>query len=226
LHPQVAVILNIPKRWHIWLQVSRWLSILPAVFWAFYCGYIMSQEVLKLYTNGMPASMWQFEQRIWFTEVFLATLWCIASAYISFFFIDCLMSRWLLHYPPGSALIRLATMDLLNMLLTNQFVNLCGAKASPPRLFVAWICIASTLTILYHITHRRTNIKRETSTAVRVFSPLTYLSLCLILFQLHYPVWADQVEGNALAVPLFVKLKAVGEWFAELGRAGMQKQEV
>lgn len=49
----------------------------------------------------------------------------------------------LLHYPPGSALIRLATMDLLNMLVTNQFVNLCGATTSPPRLFLAWVCIAS-----------------------------------------------------------------------------------
>lgn len=117
-------------------------------------------------------------------------------------------------------------MDLLNMLVTNQFVNLCGATTSPPRLFLAWVCIASTLTILYHITHRRTNIKRETTTAVRVFSPLTYLSLCLILFQLHHPSWSDQVEQNPVAVPLFVRLKAIGEWFAELGRAGMQKQDL
>jgi hypothetical protein len=61
---------------------------------------------------------------------------------------------------------------------------------------------------------------------VRVFSPLTYLSLCLILFQLHHPSWSDQVEQNPVAVPLFVKLKAVGEWFADLGRAGMQKQDL
>jgi hypothetical protein len=48
-----------------------------------------------------------------------------------------------LHYPVGSALFRLATMDLLNMFLTHQFIELCGARTNSPRLFVAWICIAS-----------------------------------------------------------------------------------
>lgn len=77
LHPQVAVILNIPKHWHIWLQVFRWLSVLPAVYWAIYCGCVMFKEALDLYASGMPASIWKFEQRIWFTEVFLAILWVI-----------------------------------------------------------------------------------------------------------------------------------------------------
>lgn len=77
LHPQVAVILNIPKHWHIWLQFFRGLSILPAVYWAIYCGCVMFKEALDLYASGMPASVWKFEQRIWFTEVFLAILWVI-----------------------------------------------------------------------------------------------------------------------------------------------------
>lgn len=28
------------------------------------------------------------------TELALATIWCFASGYLSFFFTDCLMSRW------------------------------------------------------------------------------------------------------------------------------------
>lgn len=38
---------------------------------------------------------WQeAERRFRVTEVFLAMLWCSASAYLSFFFTDCLMTRW------------------------------------------------------------------------------------------------------------------------------------
>lgn len=37
----------------------------------------MFKEALDLYVSGMPASIWKFEQRIWFTEVFLAILWVI-----------------------------------------------------------------------------------------------------------------------------------------------------
>ncbi|OCK83156.1 hypothetical protein K432DRAFT_291737, partial [Lepidopterella palustris CBS 459.81] len=211
LHPQLAVILNVPKRWHIWLQVLRWLSIGPAVYWAFFCGWVFFKEVLDLYSSGVTVSTWEVEKRLWFTEVFLAILWCSASAYISFFFIDCLMSRWLMHYAPPSALFRLATMDLLNMFLTHQFIELCGGKTNSPRLFLAWICIASTLTILYHITHRRTNIKRETTAAVRVFSPLTFLSLVLVLFQLHHPSLANASPGKD-AVPLFIMGRGWVEW--------------
>ncbi|KAF2488909.1 hypothetical protein BU16DRAFT_442469, partial [Lophium mytilinum] len=157
LHPQLAVILNVPRRWHIWLQALRWLSIGPAVFWDFYCAWALLKGIKSHYANGRPISSWGFEER---------------------------MLR-LLHYPIGSALFRLATMDLLNMFLTHQFIEFCGARTNSPRFFVAWICIASTLTLLYHITHRRTNIKRETTAAVRVFSPLAFLSLCLILLQQH-----------------------------------------
>ncbi|KAF2802968.1 uncharacterized protein BDZ99DRAFT_454260 [Mytilinidion resinicola] len=218
LHPQLAVILNVPKRWHIWLQALRWLSIGPAVFWDFYCAWALLKGMKTHYANGRPISSWGFEERMWFTEITLAMLWCSSSAYISFFFIDCLMSRWLLHYPIGSALFRLATMDLLNMFLTHQFIELCGARTNSPRLFVAWICIASTLTLLYHITHRRTNIKRETTAAVRVFSPLAFLSLCLILLQYHWPTASNTIAGSPDAVPFFVSIRRVGQWIGDMTR--------
>jgi hypothetical protein len=75
LHPQLAVILNVPKRWHIWLQALRWLSIGPAVFWDFYCAWALLKGMKAHYANGRPISSWEYEERMWFTEITLAMLW-------------------------------------------------------------------------------------------------------------------------------------------------------
>ncbi|KAB2569729.1 N-glycosylation protein eos1 [Lasiodiplodia theobromae] len=119
------------------------------------------------------------------TEVGLAALWCTASGYLSFYFADCLMSRWLLNYTPAATLVRLFTISAINVYTTSWWLHLSGASSDPRLLLPAWICIASMLTILYHLAHRHVNIRRETRAAVRAFYVSSSVSLFLLLLQSH-----------------------------------------
>ncbi|KFY80010.1 hypothetical protein V498_08867, partial [Pseudogymnoascus sp. VKM F-4517 (FW-2822)] len=72
--------------------------------------------------------VWSVERRFRVTEVFLALLWCGASAYLSFFFTDCLMSRWLVHYTPQATLVRLLTINSINAYITSWVLYLSGGN--------------------------------------------------------------------------------------------------
>lgn len=60
-----------------------------------------------------------------------------------------------------------------------------------------------TLTMLYHVTHRQINIKRETSASIGVFSIASFISMCSLLLQLHL------TRMNDPEVPLFLILKTL-----------------
>jgi len=66
--------------------------------------------------------------------------------------------------------------------------------------------------MLYHLTHRSINIKKETSASVGVFSIASFISLCTLLFQLHL------TRENDPVVPLFSMLRNLGEHLLTLGR--------
>jgi len=141
---------------------------------------------------------WEVEKRFRVTEVFLAILWCSASAYLSFFFTDCLMSRWLLNYTPSATFVRLLTTNALIAYITSWVLYLSGASEDPRMLLPAWVSIATTLTLLYHLTQRKINIKKETSASIGVFSIASFISMCSLLLQLHV------TRENDPLVPLFV----------------------
>lgn len=63
-----------------------------------------------------------------------------------------------------------------------------------------------TLTMLYHLTHRQINIRKETSASVGVFSIASFLSLCTLLLQLHL------TRDNDPAVPLFEMMQSTWQW--------------
>ena len=42
-----------------------------------------------------------------------------------------------------------------------------------------------SLTVLYHITQRKINIRKETSTSISIFSIASFISTVLLLLQLH-----------------------------------------
>ena len=69
-----------------------------------------------------------------------------------------------------------------------------------------------TLTILYHLAHRKINIRKETSASVGVFSIASFISMCSLLLQLHL------TRDNDPEVPLFCMLQKL--WFSMLGVAG------
>lgn len=179
------------------------------------------EEALEVGQVGAP---WSVERRFRVTEVFLAVLWCCASAYLSFFFTDCLMSRWLLNYTPQATLVRLLTINSINAYITSWVLYLSGGSEDPRLLLPAWISIASTLTFLYHLTHPRLAILKETSLSISVFSIASFISMVSLLLQLHL------TRANDPPVPLFLFVKKLWEWIkvgvGVVSMAGQVKREV
>lgn len=164
---------------------------------------------------GYPSIIggWSFERRFKVTEVFLAQLWCLASAYLSFFFTDCLMSRWLVHYTPQATLLRLLTIATINAYITSWILYLSGGSEDPRQLLPAWISIASMLTVAYHTTQRRINIRRETRAAISIFSLASFTSMACLLIQLHL----SRVDMMPVA-PIFKILGQILEFTCTKGK--------
>ncbi|OAF61052.1 hypothetical protein VC83_02340 [Pseudogymnoascus destructans] len=129
--------------------------------------------------STLPAAWWGLRCLLTFVGE------CGASAYLSFFFTDCLMSRWLVHYTPQATLVRLLTINSINAYITSWVLYLSGGSEDPRQLLPAWISIASTLTVAYHTTQRHINIRRETRETISIFSLASFTSMALLLIQLH-----------------------------------------
>ncbi|KAF1982838.1 hypothetical protein K402DRAFT_424227 [Aulographum hederae CBS 113979] len=184
LHPRVAVLLGVPKAWHIPLILARLASVGPAVWWGSRCLYLVAEAVVF----SPQTREWDLDGRLMVAEVALAAVWCGASAYLGYFFTDCVMSRWLLRYPPPSTLFRLLVLNLTNYAAITNLLSFTGAATDPFLLLPAWIAIAITLTLLYHLSSLSTgtNIRRETSAALRVFCLANFLTMCALLTVLHF----------------------------------------
>lgn len=63
-----------------------------------------------------------------------------------------------------------------------------------------------TLTVVYHLTQRKINIKKETSASIHVFSVASFVSLCSLLLQLHL------TRENDPVVPFFLMAQRVWEF--------------
>ncbi|KAK4177514.1 N-glycosylation protein-domain-containing protein [Triangularia setosa] len=126
-----------------------------------------------------------FETSLRITETLLATIWCVASSYLSFFFTDCLMSRWLLNYTPQATIVRLLAISALNGWCTWGVLYLTGGSEDPRLLLPGWIVISTTLTLLYHLTQRKINIRKETRASISAFSIASFISMVALLAQLH-----------------------------------------
>ncbi|KAK1768756.1 N-glycosylation protein-domain-containing protein [Phialemonium atrogriseum] len=207
-------LLGVPERWHPLLFVCRLLSTVPAVWWGFPIALRLLLQLYLLVSavvgygpagrlgvavgggdggggdgggggGGLRSAESSFESRLRLMETLLAIIWCGASAYLSFFFTDCLMSRWLLNYTPQATLVRLLTINALNGYLTSWVLFLTGGSEDPRLFLPAWIAIATTLTMLYHVTQRKINIRKETSMTISVFSIASFISMVALLGQLH-----------------------------------------
>lgn len=63
------------------------------------------------------------------------------------------------------------------------------------------LAFGQTLTMVYHITYRKINIRKETSTSISVFSMASYLSMVALLVQQHWDR-SDWLELPFVAVGL------------------------
>ncbi|KAG2007874.1 hypothetical protein GB937_008234 [Aspergillus fischeri] len=217
LHPRVAVILGVDKKWHAPLLVCRALSTVPAAWWGLRCAFTFLAELLHIRPGmgregwaaaiiGSVGQDWDVERRFRVTEVALAIMWCCASAYLSYFFADCMMSRWLLNYTPPAVVIRLLTTNGLIAYITSWVLYLSGASSDPRLLLPAWISITTTLTFLYHATQNHATIKRETTASLLVVSVASFVSMSSLLLQLHL------TRENEPEVPLFVITRKLWDW--------------
>ncbi|KAF4119836.1 N-glycosylation protein, partial [Geosmithia morbida] len=185
LQPRVAVVLNVPRPWHPWLFALRLCSILPAVWWGTPSALQLLLRLLELMlrSHAVPGNYAgaNDEQFVPLTETTLAAIWCFASGYLSFFFTDCLMSRWLINYTPQATIVRLLSINAVNAYVTSTVLDLAGGFHDTRLLLPGWIGIATTWTVCYHITHQKINIRKETSTSLNVFSIASYISMVTLL---------------------------------------------
>ncbi|KAF2757306.1 hypothetical protein EJ05DRAFT_385789 [Pseudovirgaria hyperparasitica] len=197
LHPQVAVILGVPKVWHVFLQGAR----LMAMSYSITCCYWSLQiffDLVFVYSTTPPRlelreteNGWTLERRLEVACVLLAALWCSASAYLSFFFTDCLMSRWLLNYTPFATLLRLGMTDFLLGYVPKLALARLGAFKVPSRLVPSWILITLTVAIAYHLTHDLTSIKRETEATRKVLLFAMTVTLFGLILPHHVPLSSE-----------------------------------
>jgi hypothetical protein len=111
----------------------------------------------------------------------------------------------------------------MNAYITSWVLYLSGGSEDPRLLLPAWISIATvcstmltpkvyilireqTLTFLYHITHPRLAILKETSLSISVFSIASFISMVSLLLQLHL------TRENEPPVPLFIIAKHCWEY--------------
>ncbi|RAH58166.1 hypothetical protein BO85DRAFT_397118 [Aspergillus piperis CBS 112811] len=217
LHPRVAVILGVDRKWYLPLLICRALSTVPAAWWGLRCAFTFLAELLHIRPGighegwaaaivGSVSQDWDVERRFRVTEVALAIMWCSASAYLSYFFADCMMSRWLLNYTPPAVVIRLLTTNGLIAYITSWVLYLSGASSDPRCLLPAWISITTTLTFLYHATQNHATIKRETAAALLVVAVASFVSMSSLLLQLHL------TRENEPEVPVFVITRKLWDW--------------
>ncbi|GAB0133113.1 hypothetical protein EsDP_00001529 [Epichloe bromicola] len=208
LQPRVAVVLNVNPQWHPYLFTFRLLSIAPALWWGLPCALQLVLSILPgpervlvvrgpRDGDGRPHTS-DDDDALPFalTEGALATIWSFACGYLAFFFTDCLMSRWLIHYTPQATIVRLLTINAVNAYLTMTVLSLAGGFEDARLMLPGWIGMATTLTVSYHITHQKINIRKETSTSINVFSIASYISMVTLLVHMH------SFQHNYPAIPL------------------------
>ncbi|KAM4065062.1 N-glycosylation protein [Hirsutella rhossiliensis] len=223
LQPRVAVVLKVPQPWHPWLFALRLCSILPALWWGLPSALQLLLRLLpgtgrvlvvRSGWNESPSPLCDASNHhdprhadgavpYALTEGALATIWCFACGYLSFFFTDCLMSRWLINYTPQATMVRLLTINAVNAYVTLTVLSLTGGFDDPRLLLPGWIGIATTLTVCYHITHQKINIRKETVTSINVFSIASYITMVILLVHMHsyladYPTMPIVARGRHL----------------------------
>lgn len=99
LQPRVAAVLGVSRPWHPVLFLLRLFSIVPSIYLGFPVairGLLMLRGLFTSFEELGPVGGGGLtsDDRLLLTETLLALMWCGCSGYLSFYFTDCLMSRW------------------------------------------------------------------------------------------------------------------------------------
>ncbi|KAJ4175994.1 hypothetical protein NW755_014657 [Fusarium falciforme] len=82
-------------------------------------------------------------------------------------------------------MVRLLTINACNAYFTAVVLSLTGGFQDPRLLLPGWIGIATSLTVMYHITHQKMNIRKQTPTSIDVSSMASFLSMVTLLAHMH-----------------------------------------
>ncbi|QPC70150.1 hypothetical protein HYE68_000902 [Fusarium pseudograminearum] len=163
LQPRVAVVLNVPTPWHPWLFALRLFSILPALWW------------------GLPSAV-QLLLRILPGPEIVVVVPSTTGGSVA---MSVEQDARLINYTPQATMVRLLTTNICNAYLTQVVLSAAGGFEDPRLFLPGWIGIATTLTVMYHITHQKINIRKETSTSINVFSIASFFSMVTLLAHMH-----------------------------------------
>ncbi|KAL7967214.1 N-glycosylation domain-containing protein [Trichoderma sp. SZMC 28014] len=166
-----------------------------ATIWCFACGY------LAFFFTDCLMSRWYICAisilSFWTPFPFTLAVYLPKLANIGFDFFR------LIHYTPQATIVRLLSINAVNAYLTLTVLSLTGGFQDPRLLLPGWVSIATTLTICYHVTHQKINIRKETSTSVNVFSIASYITMVVLLahmqtYQSDYPIMPVVSKSNHL----------------------------
>lgn len=82
------------------------------------------------------------------TEFFLASLWCLVSALISYTILDGLMVRWMVMYDIQAAIVRILSSSLM-IILTVELFNYTFNNSSNDFCLTVWILISCVFTFVF-----------------------------------------------------------------------------
>ncbi|CRK15081.1 hypothetical protein BN1723_010511 [Verticillium longisporum] len=75
--------------------------------------------------------------------------------------------------------------DLVSACIVPRILFIAGGFDDARLLLPGWVSIATALTLCYHITQRKINIRKETSTSINIFSIASFVSMVALLAHLH-----------------------------------------
>lgn len=95
-------------------------------------------------------------------------------------------------------------LSLIGEMITTPFEEMDEPEEEEPIEYTTLtICPPQTLTICYHVTHQKINIRKETSTSVNVFSIASYITMIVLLVHMQtcqsdYPTMPVVSKGSHL----------------------------
>lgn len=131
---------------HFALAICRDSVLIPPLYNAFKC---FKQSYTSYHTEDLAfeSPLISILTRPSSSEHFIAGIWCIVAAYLSFSVIDGLMVRWIVTYQTAAAILRVLALSML--LITIEQATL--AILSPDGFYSlhTWILISCILTVFY-----------------------------------------------------------------------------
>lgn len=137
-------------RQHLALAICRDFVLIPPLYHAFICfktAYYLDHPNLHSSDNDTTSVIVGQLISPGSSEHFIAGIWCLVAAYLSFTVIDGLVVRWIVTYQTSAAILRVLSMSML--LITIEQATLAIFSPGGTYSLHTWILISCILTGAY-----------------------------------------------------------------------------